>query len=138
MDKEKKISQILLANKNTLSDSIGLEITNIGDDFVCGKIPVDNRTKQPWGLLHGGASLALAETLGSIAGSLQLNETNKMIVGVEINANHLKSVKSGWVYGTALPIKIGKKLQIWEVRIIDDNKQLICISRLTLAVIHKK
>ena len=97
-------------NKNTLATSIGLELTDVGDDYVCGKIPVDERTMQPFGLLHGGASVALAETLGSIAGNRQVDSKKEMVVGIAINANHLRSVKNGWVHGKALPIKIGKRL----------------------------
>ena len=105
---------------------------------VCGKIPVDNRTKQPFGLLHGGASVSLAETLGSMAGNMHVNSDLEMVVGIEINANHLKSVSSGWVYGMAQPIKIGKKIQVWKIKILNDDNDLICVSRLTLAVISKK
>ena len=125
-------------NQNTMATAIGLELTDIGDDYVCGKIPVDHRTVQPYGLLHGGASVALAETLGSLAGNMQVNPQKEMVVGVEINANHLKSVKEGWVYGKASPINIGKKIQVWEILISDEANKRVCISRLTLAVIKRR
>ena len=137
MDNEEKIQ---LINKNldkTLASSIGLIITEIGDRHVCGKMPVDHRTVQPFGLLHGGASVAFAETLGSLAGNLQVDYDREMVVGIEINANHLKGVRSGWVYGKASPIKIGKKIHIWRINIANDEKELICVSRLTVAVVSK-
>ena len=125
-------------NKNTLATSIGLELTDVGEDYVCGKIPVDQRTMQPFGLLHGGASVALAETLGSIAANRQVDSKKEMVVGIAINANHLCSVTEGWVYGKALPIKIGKRIQVWEIRITNESDKVVCISRLTLAVIKRK
>tara|TARA_Y100000590_G_C15681452_1_gene999979 strand:- start:311 stop:724 length:414 start_codon:yes stop_codon:yes gene_type:complete len=137
MDDKKKMK--INENLNgTLASSLGLEITEVSDSFVCGKIPVDHRTKQPWGILHGGASVALAETLGSIAGNLNVNFDLEMVVGVEINANHLKRVTTGWVHGKAEPVKIGRKIQVWEIKILNDDDELVCISRLTLAVISKK
>ena len=134
MDKKKKI-QIDYNVRNTLQSTIGIEITDIGDDFVCGKMPVDNRTKQPFGLLHGGASVALAETLGSIGGATKVYNNNETVVGIGINANHLKSVRDGWVYGKATPIQINKKIQVWEIKITNETKELICICCLTLVVV---
>ena len=136
MSKKEKI-KIDYNIQNTLQSAIGIEITDIEDDFVCGKMPVDNRTKQPFGLLHGGASVALAETLGSIGGTTKVNN-NETVVGIAINANHLKSVSNGWVYGNATPIQINKKIQVWEIKIINETKELICICRLTLAVVLKR
>ena len=138
MNKEEKIKRINKSVHKTMISAIGIEITDIGDDFICGKMPVDDRTIQPFGLLHGGASVALAETLGSIAGGIKVNSNNETVVGVEINANHLKSTNEGWVYGIASPIRIGKKIQVWEIKITNEMNELICISRLTLAVIKKK
>ena len=130
MDDKKKMK--INENLNgTLASSIGLEITEVSDSFVCGKIPVDHRTKQPWGILHGGASVALAETLGSIAGNLNVNFDLEMVVGVEINANHLKRVTTGWVHGKAEPVKIGRKIQVWEIKILNDDDELVCIILLT-------
>ena len=137
-EKNKIISKINIRSSNTLLTALGIEITDIGNDFVKGKMPVDHKTKQPFGILHGGASVALAETLGSIGGGLQVNQKTHGVVGVEINASHLKSIKTGWVYGKAKAIRIGKKIQVWEISINDKKGNIICISRLTLAVITKK
>ncbi len=138
MEKQEKLKRINDSIQNTMTSTIGIEITDIGDDFICGKMPVDERTTQPFGLLHGGASAALAETLGSIGGGIKVYSNNETVVGIEINANHLKSVRDGWVYGKATPIRIGKKIQVWNIEITNENDDLICVSRLTLAVIPKK
>ena len=138
MEKQEKIKRINDGIQNTMTSIIGIEITDIGDDFICGKMPVDERTTQPFGLLHGGASVALAETLGSIGGGIKVYKNNETVVGIEINANHLKSARDGWVYGKATPIRIGKKIQVWNIEIINEDDDLICVSRLTLAVIPKK
>ena len=138
MEKKEKIRRINESIQNTMTSAIGIEITDIGDDFISGKMPVDERTVQPFGLLHGGASAALAETLGSIAGGIKVYSNNETVVGIEINANHLKSAREGWVYGKATPIRIGKKIQVWDIRITNESDELVCVSRLTLAVIPKK
>jgi 1,4-dihydroxy-2-naphthoyl-CoA hydrolase len=138
MEKQEKIKRINDGIQNTMTSTIGIEITDIGDDFICGKMPVDERTIQPFGLLHGGASVALAETLGSIGGGIKVYQNNETVVGIEINANHLKSAWDGWVYGKASPIRIGKKIQVWNIEITNESGELICVSRLTLAVIKKK
>ena len=138
MEKQKKLKRINDSIQNTMTSIIGIEITDIGDDFICGKMPVDERTTQPFGLLHGGASVALAETLGSIGGGIKVYSNNETVVGIEINANHLKSVRDGWVFGKATPIRIGKKIQVWNIEITNEDDDLICVSRLTLAVIPKK
>ena len=138
MEKQEKLKRINDSIQNTMTSTIGIEITDIGDDFICGKMLVDERTTQPFGLLHGGASVALAETLGSIGGGIKVYSNNETVVGIEINANHLKSVRDGWVYGKATPIRIGKKIQVWNIEITNEDDDLICVSRLTLAVIPKK
>ena len=138
MEKQEKIKRINDGIQNTMTSTIGIEITDIGDDFICGKMPVDERTIQPFGLLHGGASVALAETLGSIGGGIKVYQNNETVVGIEINANHLKSARDGWVYGKASPIRIGTKIQVWNIEITNESGELICVSRLTLAVIKKK
>ena len=138
MEKKEKLQRINDSIQNTMTSTIGIEITDIGDDFICGKMPVDERTVQPFGLLHGGASAALAETLGSIAGGIKVYSNNETVVGIEINANHLKSARDGWVYGKATPIRIGKKIQVWDIRITNESDELVCVSRLTLAVVKKK
>ena len=138
MEKQEKLQRINESIQNTITSTIGIEITDIGDDFICGKMPVDERTVQPFGLLHGGASATLAETLGSIGGGIKVYPNNETVVGIEINANHLKSSRDGWVYGEANPIRIGKKIQVWDIRITNEADELVCVSRLTLAVVPKK
>ncbi|MDO6563152.1 hotdog fold thioesterase [Amphritea sp. 1_MG-2023] len=122
--------------KNTLVEHLGIQITEVGDDYVCASMPVDNRTHQPMGLLHGGASVVLAETLGSVAAQLA-TESGQHCVGLEINANHLSSIRTGHVYGKASPIHIGRSTQVWDIRIVDENEKAICASRLTMAVLEK-
>jgi 1,4-dihydroxy-2-naphthoyl-CoA hydrolase len=138
MNKQEKIQRVNDSFQNTMTSTIGIEITDIDNDFICGKMPVDERTIQPFGLLHGGASVALAETLGSIAGGIKVYPNNETVIGIEINANHLKSARDGWVYGKATSIRIGKKIQVWNIEISNDSGDLICVSHLTLAVIPKK
>ena len=137
MDKQDALKRINTFQKNTMTEKIGIEITDFGDDFICGRMPVDHRTVQPFGLLHGGASATLAETLGSIAGGLKVDRELQTVVGVEINCNHLRSAKDGWVYGKATPVKIGRKIQVWNIEIKNDDEKLVCVSRLTLAVVNK-
>lgn len=123
-------------SRNTAMEPLGIVFTEIGPDYVRGTMPVDARTHQPYGLLHGGASVLLAETLGSSAANLSVPE-GKMCVGIEINANHVRGVRSGTVTGTARPVHIGASTQVWEIRIEDEAGKLACISRLTLAVVPK-
>ena len=138
MIKKNTLEQIEAFQKNTMTDHLGIKITDYGNNYICGKMPVDHRTKQPYGLLHGGASVAFAETLGSIGAGMQIDYNNQSVVGVEINASHLKSIKKGWVYGRAQPLRVGKTIQVWDVNITDKDDNLICASRLTLAVIKKR
>ena len=138
MNKDKYLSGIKERSINTLLQTLGIEISDIGKKCIVGKMPVDHRTKQPFGVLHGGASVALAETLGSIGGGMQIDKNTQSVVGIEINASHLRSVSSGWVHGRADAVRIGKKIQVWEIVIKDQKKNIICKSRLTLAVINKK
>jgi 1,4-dihydroxy-2-naphthoyl-CoA hydrolase len=114
-----------------------MEYTQIGDDFLVGRMPVDYRTHQPLGLLHGGASVALAETLGSVGATMFLDLEKQYCVGLEINANHIKSVRSGYVYGKATAVHIGRKTQVWEIRITSEAGDLVCISRITMAVLDR-
>jgi uncharacterized protein (TIGR00369 family) len=114
---------------------LGIELTDIGPDYVVGRMPVDRRTRQPFGILHGGASVLLAETLVS-CGATFVVAPGQAAVGMEINANHLRPVTSGWVTGTARPTSLGRGSQVWEVRIVDDQDRLVCVSRCTLAVIE--
>jgi 1,4-dihydroxy-2-naphthoyl-CoA hydrolase len=123
--------------KNTLGEHIGIVFTEIGDNYLRATMPVDHRTQQPYGLLHGGASVALAETLGSVASALVIDGEKKICVGLEINANHIRSVRAGLVTGTASPIHIGVSTHVWEIRIVDENEKLVCISRLTVVILKK-
>ena len=125
-------------SKNTIASHIGIEFTAIGDDFLEATMPVDHRTHQPLGLLHGGASVTLAETLGSVAATLCVDETKQFCVGLEINANHIRSVTEGQVKGVAKSVHIGKKTQVWEIRITTMEGDLVCISRITMAVLDRK
>lgn len=117
----------------TLGENLGIEITEIGLDFLRGRMPVDHRTKQPFGLLHGGASIALAETLGSIAAQLAAGP-NFQALGIEINGNHVKSASAGHVIGTARALHICGKTQVWDIRIENEQAELVCVSRLTVAL----
>lgn len=124
---------------STMVSHLGIEFTEIGEDFLIAKMPVDERTKQPMGLLHGGASVTLAETVGSVASVvIQENPFEKAVVGIEINANHLNSAKSGFVHGKVTPIKIGRRMHVWNIEIVDDQDKKICVSRLTTMLIDQK
>jgi len=125
-------------NSNTLIEHLGMRVTEIGDDWLRGTMPVDARTFQPYGLLHGGASVALAESLGSLGANLVLDSDSEMAVGLDINANHVRAVTSGLVSGTARPIHLGRSTQVWEIRIEDEQQHLTCISRLTMAVVPRR
>ena len=124
-------------NANTLAESLNIKVTEIGDDYIKGTMPVDGRTKQPFGLLHGGASVALAETLGSIASWLMVNPELFIGVGIEINANHVKAVMDGTVTAICKPIHVKGMNHIWEIKIYNDADELTCISRFTCSVVSK-
>jgi 1,4-dihydroxy-2-naphthoyl-CoA hydrolase len=132
------LDQFNALNRDTMMQAIGIVFTEVGDDFLRATMPVDARTHQPYGLLHGGASVALAETLGSAAGMMLVDPAREIVVGIEINANHLRGVKSGNVTGTARAVHIGRSTQVWEIRIEDESQRLVCISRLTLAVVPRR
>ena len=125
-------------SKGTLVEHLGIEMTELGDDFVKAKMPVDNRTRQPLGLLHGGAHVVLAESLGSMAANLCLDITKEYALGLDINSNHLKSARDGFVTGITKPIHIGVKTQVWEIKIYDEKENLLNISRLTMMVLKYK
>ena len=135
MDKEYLLEQFKDKTASTMVEALGIEVTDFGDQYICGKMPVDHRTKQPFGLLHGGASVALAETLGSMGAGMQIDLNTHAVVGIEINASHLKAVKDGWVFGRATAVRVGRKIQVWKIDIEDEKGNLVCKSRLTLAVI---
>ncbi|WP_341227237.1 hotdog fold thioesterase [uncultured Arcticibacterium sp.] len=122
--------------QNTLSEHLGIEITEVGDDYIKGTMPVDKRTKQPAGILHGGASVAFAETLGSVASYSMVASSGKQIVGLEINANHLRPVTEGLVYGMAKAIHLGRKTHIWQIDITNESKKLVCVCRFTVMIIE--
>ena len=116
---------------------LGIELIDIGDDWLSGRMPVDERTRQPFGLLHGGASVVLAETLASYAAFACVDREKKACVGLEINANHLRGVRSGWVVGTARPIHLGRTTHVWDIRVCDESDKPVCVSRCTLAIIDR-
>ncbi|MAO45719.1 MAG: esterase [Crocinitomicaceae bacterium] len=121
--------------ENTIAKALGLEITSVEGGLVKGKMPVDSRTHQPYGLLHGGASVVLAETLGSVGSQFLVKKSGKGAVGIEVNANHVRSVRTGFVYGTAKIVHKGGKLHVWAIDIKDDKDRLVCTSRLTVMII---
>ena len=123
---------------HSMIDHLGIRIVDVGDDYLRGTMPVDARTKQPFGILHGGASVALAETLGSLGATMCLDAAKEMAVGLDINANHVRAMTEGVVTGTARPLHIGRSTQVWEIRIEDEGGRLVCISRLTLAVVSRQ
>ena len=125
-------------NPPTLLDALGIEITRITEDFIEGTMPVDHRTHQPFGMLHGGASVALAETLGSVGANLCVDPQTHYCVGLDINANHISGMRSGTLTGIAKPIHVGRTTQVWEIRMTGDDGKLVCVSRLTMAVVAKK
>jgi 1,4-dihydroxy-2-naphthoyl-CoA hydrolase len=135
--KDFTLAQIAAISKNTLDEHFGIEITEIGEDYLCGKMPVTNRNVQPFRQLHGGASVAFAESLGSLMAIMLLPDTTThTAVGIEINANHLRSVKEGkWVFGRCIPLHVGRTSIICEIKIINDEGKLVCASRITLAVV---
>lgn len=124
-------------HEHTMVGHLGIEITAIGPEFITAAMPVGPRSIQPFGLLHGGASLALAESLGSIASALCIDLSQVQPVGLEINANHLRSVTAGHVYGTVRPLHIGQRTHVWDIKIVDDDDRLVCVSRLTVMIVPR-
>lgn len=123
--------------RNTAAATLGIEYLEVGDDYLKGRMPVDERTRQPYGILHGGSSVLFAETLGSIAANHCLVSDNKVAVGLDINANHIRPVAKGWVLGTARALHIGSTTQVWEIRIETEQGKTVCISRLTMAIVPR-
>jgi len=130
--------QLNALGKNTMAEGLGMEFTEIGDDFLCLTMPVDRRTHQPYGILHGGASAALAETVGSVASSMCINTEKQICVGMEINCNHVRAKSEGLVTATARALHLGATSHIWDIKITDEQNKLICISRLTMAILKKR
>jgi 1,4-dihydroxy-2-naphthoyl-CoA hydrolase len=135
--KEFSLEKLQQTGKNTMAEHLGILFSEIGDNYIKATMPVDNRTKQPYGLLHGGASVALAETLGSVASFLVIDPQKSWCVGLEINANHISAVKSGLVIATANPIHLGYSTHVWNIQIHDEKEKLVCISRLTVAILKR-
>jgi len=137
-NKKISIDDLVSMGENNMAGWLGIEFVELGTDFLKGKMPVDHRTLQPYGLLHGGASCVLAETLGSIGSSLVIDTERFICVGIEINANHIKSAKEGFVTGVAKPIHLGSSTHVWDIRISNEKNVLVCISRLTVAILPKR
>jgi 1,4-dihydroxy-2-naphthoyl-CoA hydrolase len=131
------LGQLEGLEKNTMAELLGIEWVELGPDFISARMPVDHRTRQPYGLLHGGASVALAETIGSVGAAITVDQQKFIAVGLEINANHVRSARSGFVIGTAKPLHRGSSTQVWDIRIEDEQGKLICVSRLTVAILKK-
>ena len=136
-NKEITIDDLHLLRQNTLASYLGMEWVAIGDDFLKLKMPVNDKTKQPYGLLHGGASCALAETVGSVASALVIDQEKYACVGIEINANHIRGAREGFVIATSSPLHIGRTTHVWDIKIHDEAGKLICVSRLTVAITDK-
>ncbi|NDP38425.1 MAG: hotdog fold thioesterase [Rhodoferax sp.] len=128
------VAELTAISVNTAVDHLGMEFLEVGDDFIRARVPVDHRTKQPYGLLHGGVSVVLAETLGS-CGAAYASPDGQLAVGLDINANHIRGVTSGWVTGTARPVHIGRTTQVWQIDMHNDAGELSCLSRITMAVL---
>ena len=137
-NKELTIEDINSIGRDTMSDYIGIEWTELGSNFLKARMPVDHRTKQPYGLLHGGASCVLAETIGSLASAMVVDHSKFVCVGLEINANHVRSARQGFVTGVASPLHLGTNTHVWDIKIYDELEKLVCVSRLTVAVIPRK
>ena len=126
-------------NTNSMGEHLGIEFVEVAETFISARMPVDHRTCQPFGILHGGASVALAETLGSVASFLVIDDpTKQQAVGLEINANHIRSVCSGWVYAKAIPLHLGRTTHIWDIKITNEEEKLVCVVRFTVAIIGGK
>jgi 1,4-dihydroxy-2-naphthoyl-CoA hydrolase len=138
MNKIKTLEVLNSLNKNTLMQTLEIEFVDVGDDFVTAKMPVNSRVHQPYGILHGGATAALAETVGSCASALFVDTKTQIVKGIELSINHLKSKKEGVVYGIAKPIHKGRTTHLWEIKIIDEEENLISICKLTNIVLDKK
>lgn len=131
------LQEVQQRGKNTMVEHLGIEITELGEDYLKGTMPVDHRTVQPMRILHGGASVALAETLGSLAANLVVDSEKKYCVGLDINANHIRAARNGHVTGTARPLHLGSSTQVWSIEIVGEDNRLVCISRLTMAVLGR-
>ncbi len=131
------IESCLKDSKGTMLEHLGIEFTKVGDDFLCAKMPVDHRTIQPLGIMHGGASCVLAESVGSIAANYAVNQKTSFCVGLDINTNHVRSIREGYVYAKATPFHLGRTTQVWHIEIKNEEDKLISVNRLTLAVMNR-
>lgn len=138
MDKEKTLKVLNNLSQNTLMQTLEIEFVDVGDDFVTARMPVNSKVHQPYGILHGGATAALAETVGSCASAFFIDRETKIVKGIELSINHLKSVSEGFVFGIAKPIHKGRTTHLWEIRILDEQDNLISICKLTNIVLDKK
>lgn len=136
--KDLSVDRLRPLGKNTMSEWLGIEWTELGDDFIKARMPVDHRTNQPYGLLHGGASCVLAETIASVGSAMVIDHSKFFCVGLEINANHIRSAKQGFVTGIATPLHLGSTTHVWDIKIYDEEEKLICVSRMTVAVMQRK
>ena len=137
-NKQLSVEDLKPLGRETMGEYIGIEWTEVGGDFIKAKMPVDHRTKQPYGLLHGGASCVLSETIGSVASAMVVDHSKFVCVGLEINANHVRSARTGFDTGIATPLHLGANTHVWDIKIHDEIGKLVCISRLTVAIIPRK
>ena len=137
-NKQLTVDELKPTNVKTMAEHLGIEYTELGEDFLRAKMPVDERTRQPYGLLHGGASCVLAETIGSVASAMVIDPARFQCVGLEINANHVHSATEGYVYGVASALHLGKSTHVWDIKIYNEAGKMVCISRLTMAIIQKR
>lgn len=137
-NKDLSITSLEQPGEKTMAEHLGIVWTELGDNFLKAKMPVDERTRQPYGLLHGGASCVLAETIGSVASAMVIDPARFQCVGLEINANHVHSATSGFVTGITTPLHLGKSTHVWDIKIYDDNNKMVCVCRLTMAIIQKR
>jgi 1,4-dihydroxy-2-naphthoyl-CoA hydrolase len=137
-DKDLSVEKLKVFGPGTMAEHLGIEWSETGDNFIKATMPVDQRTRQPYGLLHGGASCVLAETIGSVASTMVIDHSKFLCVGLEINANHIRSAKQGLVTGVATPLHLGASTHVWDIKIYDQQEKLICVSRLTVAIIPRR
>ncbi len=137
-DKALTVEKLRPLGPNTMAAHIGIEWVEVGENFIKAKMPVDKRTNQPYGLLHGGASCVLAETLGSVASAMVIDHSRFFCVGLEINANHIRGVREGYVTGVVLPLHLGNATHVWDIKIYDEKDKLVCVSRLTVAILIRR
>ena len=137
-DKELSIEKLKPIGYNTMAAHLGIEWVEVGENYLKAKMPVDHRTNQPYGLLHGGASCVLAETIGSVASAMAVDHSKFYCVGLEINANHIRGAREGFVTGIGTPLHLGNTTHVWDIKIYDEKEKLVCVSRLTVAIIARK